>query len=419
MEGPLVYHGRTGHLLLKGVEHVLRVRVLADDEYRIKATVRSLGVDRDRARRYLNAVDEDRRNWVRSMYGASCEDASQYDVTVNVEQMSVDNAASALVGVAQLPDFQMTPASKRAMRELLLSANARLRLARDERTHRGSFSVSAHHGIVTVMYLPQDMEVAEDIHRVLDGLDGADEIRATMATTNILWVQEAFDHTSETFEEVVEIARKWNAAVELVRYIPGEDDGGAGPDETAVTDEPPIAEAGIEEDGVEEAPDTGGLRVTLDALARVGRSGGGRNVHGERGSLVAACCGSVPYSLVVLGNLFLGKGPAAKQRMTRELQDTIGSRLRGPVVTADELRAQYLFGGRDLIRLLGFLAFVVGIYVLVFTHDERVLTFLAGQWSDSAMTKFVVAGVVFLFVPIVAYAYGAVTRSVMKLIKME
>jgi hypothetical protein len=88
-------------------------------------------------------------------------------------------------------------------------------------------------------------------------------------------------------------------------------------------------------------------------------------------------------------------------------------------VTADELRAQYLFGGRDLIRLLGFLAFVVGIYVLVFTHDERVLTFLAGQWSDSAMTKFVVAGVVFLFVPIVAYAYGAVTRSVMKLIKME
>ena len=43
MEGPLVYHGRTGHLLLRSVGHVLRVRVVADEEYRIRSTMQHLG----------------------------------------------------------------------------------------------------------------------------------------------------------------------------------------------------------------------------------------------------------------------------------------------------------------------------------------------------------------------------------------
>lgn len=418
-EGSLVYHGRTGHLLLRGVSHLLRVRVLADEEYRVKATMRRLGVDRGKAQRYLTDVEEDRRNWVRSMYGVSWEDASQYDVTVNVEQMSVENAAAALVGMAQLPDFQMTPASLRAMADLRLRAKARLLLARDERTFRSGFSVTTHHGIVTVTYLPQDMDVADEVNRVLEPLDGVEQIRATMATTNILWVQEAFDHTSETFEDVVEIARRWNAAVELVRFAPGEEYAAPARAESLTAPDVPTAEAGIEDDE-EETVDEGGLKPTLDELARVGRSGGGRHVHGERSSLLASCSGSVPCSLVVLGNLYLRRGSAAKMRLTRELQDAIGHRMRVPVVTAEELRRQYLFGRRDLFRLVGFLALVVVIYFLVMTNQEPVLRFLSGQWSGGgSLTKIIVAAVVFLFVPIVAYSYGSVARSLMKLIKME
>ena len=55
-QGPLVYHGRTGHLLLRGVGNLLRVRVLADQEYRISAAMQSLGLDRERATRYLAQV---------------------------------------------------------------------------------------------------------------------------------------------------------------------------------------------------------------------------------------------------------------------------------------------------------------------------------------------------------------------------
>jgi len=416
-QGPLVYHGRTGHLLLRGVGNLLRVRVLADHEYRISAAMQSLGLDRERATRYLAQVEEDRRNWARFMYGVSWEDASQYDVIVNVEQMNVANAAAALVGMAQLPDFQMTPASEKALEDLHLASRARVLLARDEHTYRAGFSVKAHHGVLTVTYLPKDMEVADHIQRVLAGLEGVHDLRCTMATTNILWVQEAFDPGSETFAEVVEIARKWNAAVELVQFAPGAAEGMPEADSAPAEHE---VVAGIEEDVEEEAPDEGGLKATLDVLAKVGRSGGGRHVRGERTNLVASCCNAVPYSLVVIGNLFLGKGSAAKQRLTRELQDLIGSRMKVPVVTADELRSQYLFGRRDVLRLAGFLVLVVALYFLVMTNQEPVLRFLSGDWTGGkAFNKILVAVAVFLFVPVIAYSYGSVARSVMKLIKME
>lgn len=418
--GPVVYHGRTGHLLLRGLSHVLRVRVVADEEYRLRAAMRQLGVGPEKARRYLTGVEDDRRNWVRAMYGVSWEDASQYDVIVNVEQMTVENAASALVGMAQLPDFQMTPASRKAMEDLRIAAMARLALARDDRTCPAAFSVSCHGRVLTVTYLPRDVALADDIHRVLQQLEGVFEIRATMATTNILWVQEAFDHTSDTFREIVEIAGKWNAAVELVRYAPGDE----GEDATATAEEVqeavPAVEAGIEEDREEEAPDVGGLKATLDELARLGKSGGGRQVHGERRHLVATCCGAVPHSLVVVGNLFLDKGPATRTRLTRELQDSIANRMRVPVVSADELRRHYLFGRRDIVRLVGFLALVVAIYMWVFTHQGEVLRFLVGDGEvRSTVTRLLVAVAVFAFVPLIAYSYGTVARSIMKLIKME
>lgn len=420
-ETPLVYHGRSGHLLLRDISHVLRVRVVADDEYRIRATMDRLGLSREKARRYLADVETDRRNWVRSMYGVSWEDASQYDVVVNVEHMSVDNAAAALVGMAQLPDFQMTPASRRAMADLRLSAHARLALARNPYTGRFGFSVGASNGVVTVTYLPHDMEVADDIGLVLGGLEGMAELRTTMASTTILWVQETFDPESEAFDEVVEIAAKWNAAVELVRFVPGVDTGAGARVGTRASPAPFRAEAGIEDDEADaEVGDDGGLEVTLDKLAGLGRSGGARYVYGERSSLVASCCGTVPHSLVVVGNLFLGKEGGAKQRLTRELRDSLGSRMRVPVVTADELRSHYLFGRRDTVTLVTFLALVALTYWLVLTHQEPILRFSFGEWSGGGtLVRLAVAATVFVFVPLVAYAYGGVAKSLMKLIKME
>jgi cytidylate kinase len=432
----LVYHGRSGHLVLPGISHVLRVRVLADEEYRIKSVMRDLGLDRGKAHRYIEEVDEDRRRWVRSMHGLSWEDAANYDIVLNLAQVSIGNATAVLMQMAMLPDFQPTPASRRSMENLRLAAKARVQIAQGERTHRARVNVRADGGVVHVTYLPQDASMAAAIPEVCRDLPGLTDIRTTMAMTNLLWIQEQFPPQPDLYDQVVQIATKWNAAVELIKPAPEEESLEPEVETTSLGGSEVLISAtkeyngGIEED-VPEAEDDGGLRSTLDELARVGRSGGGRVVHGDPHQLVSTLDRSVPYTLVVIGDVFLSKGHAARLRATRDLRGFLSDHIKAPVVTADELGSQYLFGRRDAIRTAAFLLLAFFIYFQVFTHQEPILEFLAqsGWYSEAIknsflsksqwISKLIVSLAVFLFVPIVAYSYGAVTRAVLKLIRME
>jgi hypothetical protein len=134
---------------------------------------------------------------------------------------------------------------------------------------------------------------------------------------------------------------------------------------------------------------------------------------------------------VVIGNVFLSKGHAAKLRATRDLRGFLSDRIKAPVVTADELGSQYLVGKRDVIRTAVFLVLTLVIYFLLFTNQEVVLGFLAhsGWYADAIegtflarfgwISKLVVSAAVLLLIPIVAYSYGSVTSAILKWIKME
>jgi hypothetical protein len=371
------------------------------------------------------------------MYGVSWEDAANYDVVLNLAQMNIENASTMLMNMAQLPDFQMTPASQRRTEDLRIAAKARVMLARDERTHRASVKVRADNGVINVTYLPQDAKVAGAIPDVCRDLPGLKEIRTTMATTNLLWIQEKYEPHSEVFHQVVEIATKWNAAVELIRVAPeGEKQAvvEAVPAQAARQGANPASpeyNGGIEEDVPDSFDDNGGLKETLDELAGIGRSGGGRVVYGDPHQLVGTLSRTIPYTLVVIGDMFLSKGHAARQRETRDFRGYLSEHIKAPVVIAEELGTRYLFGKRDILRTAAFVALSLTIYLLVFTNEELVLGFTAnaGWYADAVkdtflaraawMPKLVVSIAVFLLVPIVAYSYGTVAGALLKLIKME
>ena len=210
--------------------------------------------------------------------------------------------------------------------------------------------------MVTVTFLPQDSRYAKFIPEALAPVADISEIRTTMATTSILWIQERFDSTSEAFQEVVELATKWNAAVELLSLAPEDAEQADEPSRPLEAPEPGDAgqyNGGIEDDVEEASSDDGGVKSTLDELAAAGRSGGGKVVRGEAQDLLDSLDPSPSYSLVVVGDLFLEQGHAARVRMTRELQRFVGEHITAPVVGADELKTQYLFGRRDVARLAG------------------------------------------------------------------
>ena len=56
-EGDLVYHGQAGQQLLRGIAHVVKVRLIAPLEYRLRAVMAREGLARERALPYVQHVD--------------------------------------------------------------------------------------------------------------------------------------------------------------------------------------------------------------------------------------------------------------------------------------------------------------------------------------------------------------------------
>ena len=219
-EGNLIYHGRAGHLLLPGLTQRLRIGLTVPVEARVADAAASLNISEEKAMAYLDQLDEDIERWIRKIHNAEPGDPGQFDFSLNLENISMGNAATLICQMAELPDFRPTPAGDKLMSDQFLAARARLKLGLDERTADMELEVRAERGTLTVTYPPRQKEPADEIPRILEDLEGLRGIQCTMAETNILWVQEEFDPRSENFLHINHLAQRWGAAVELLRYVP-------------------------------------------------------------------------------------------------------------------------------------------------------------------------------------------------------
>jgi cytidylate kinase len=174
--GNFVYHGLAGHHLLAGIRHVLRVRVVADLIYRIQAAMAQLNMSSRQAESYIRKVDDERRKWTRFLYGVEWEDAGSYDVVINLEYLGASGACTAIARIAELEQFQPTPASQRALENLGLQSAVLAALGHDDRTRDADFRVRADGGVVTVegmAKLPRMVEAAGD---VVAGVEGVTQV---------------------------------------------------------------------------------------------------------------------------------------------------------------------------------------------------------------------------------------------------
>ena len=424
LEGNLIYYGRAGHLLLPGVSQRLRVGMTAPQDTRVQRTAKVLTMQPEQAESYLTQLDDDVAKWIRYVHHAEGLDPNQFDVFFNLENMTVANAAETLQSLAQLPGYQATAASTKQLKDLRLAAQAELRLLLDERTREAELKVHADTGVVTVTYPPHQQKVSERIPQVLAELSGCREIQCTMAETNILWVQERFDAESENFRQILQLAQRWGAAVELMRLISPEDVTGEEADLATASESdfgprtcPVDYDGGVEDDDPEVAANDGGMGATMEELINRGRCGGGHSVCGGYDKILERVRGDAQYALVVVGDMFLSKGHSTRTRRTRELAMKIRDRLKAPVITAEEMKSRFLFGPRQGLTLAGYAAAVALMYLLMLTHQDQVMSFLSGPMHEQ--TKWLAPLVVVLLVPLIAYLYGTVTGLALKLINID
>ena len=414
----IVYHGRTGHLLLRGVDNILKIRVVGDMEYRIESVVNRLQLTPRKARQYIEAVEDDRKRWVKNFYNVDWDEDTQYDVVLNLTQLSSGNAATAACSLAQLPEFRSTPASINAVRDLLLAAKARLALAENEKTRNLNVKIMANKGAVYITYSFQQAKRLDDITDVLKDVPDVRQVVCTEAQINILWIQEEFDPDKAYYNEVLSLANGWDAAIEIMKMTPGQE-----LKRFPVQDD--IARRGLEtwrqtgiigeEDEIayHEPPD---VTKVYEKLINDGRAGGKRVLEGTLKNLLNTMDRAAQYRLIIFDNIFLSKSPDARKRLIQEWSNTISDSLKTPVVSLKELQAQYRFGLKQVTQL-GILAAIVALLLFaIFQYEDPIMAFLL---REGTMSRIISAACIAVFVPAFAFLYSSVTGLLLRAIHLD
>jgi len=127
-EDNVVYHGLAGHLLLKGVPHVLKVRIIADLADRVLNEMKRERINEQDARSMILKDDQERRKWTQSLYGADPWDSSLYDLVVHIDRFTVSNAVDFVCEAAGLDQFRTTAESQQKMDDLALASQVKAAL---------------------------------------------------------------------------------------------------------------------------------------------------------------------------------------------------------------------------------------------------------------------------------------------------
>jgi cytidylate kinase len=170
----VVYHGYAGHLFLRKVPTVLKVRIIADLEARVREAMRRDNTSADEARLVIIRDDEERRKWGLQLYGVDTWDSDNYDMVLNVATMTVDDAVELILHNAKRPCFQTTPESQKILDNLALAAQVQAALVEDFPTAE----VSAKEGRVFVALkgpVTQAKKLTARARSIVDGMEQVEE----------------------------------------------------------------------------------------------------------------------------------------------------------------------------------------------------------------------------------------------------
>jgi len=183
-KGNVVYHGLAGHFFVQGVDHALKIRILADINDRVRWKMEREGLPEQEARRSLEKDDDQRRKWSRFLYGIDSWDSTNYDAIFHLRRNAVDYAVDFIYHNAKLPLYQTTPESQQRINDLTLAAVVKAALIKSN----PNITVGAENGVIfvqTASDITQEEKVARKLKEKAEQVPDVKEARIKIDPTNI------------------------------------------------------------------------------------------------------------------------------------------------------------------------------------------------------------------------------------------
>jgi cytidylate kinase len=176
----VVYHGLAGHFLLQGVPHVLKVRVIANMEFRIKGAMERTRLDRREAIDYIKKADEKRIRWTKFLYHVDWHDPSLYDLIINIDHFNISDACEIVSHTVRLDRFKTTAETQKIMNDLALSTEVRAIVATNKSIAGSGLEVEANGGIITLTGTVESLQDADKIREIVAVVPGVKAINSKM-----------------------------------------------------------------------------------------------------------------------------------------------------------------------------------------------------------------------------------------------
>jgi cytidylate kinase len=170
-----VLMGRGGQWLLRGIPQVLRLRVIAPFEVRVKQWIKRTAEmtgdtpNQRAAVEFVRRDDTERAGHMRYLYEVDLGDPSLYDVVVNTEKLRYEAAVDMVERAVRRPEMATTDEGRRLLASRVLVSRVQVALATNPETRRYRITVEARDGIV-VLEGTAALDRAVDVARTVPGV---------------------------------------------------------------------------------------------------------------------------------------------------------------------------------------------------------------------------------------------------------
>jgi cytidylate kinase len=167
--------GRGGQWLLRGIPHVLRVRVIAPFDQRVKNWIRRTAEltgetpNQRAAVEFVRRDDSEKSGRMRYLYEVDLEDATLYDAMVNTEKLPYQAGVDMIEAIVRRPELATTAAGREVVAARVLASRVQVALATNPETRRYRITVEARDGVV-VLEGTAGLERAVDVARTVPGV---------------------------------------------------------------------------------------------------------------------------------------------------------------------------------------------------------------------------------------------------------
>jgi cytidylate kinase len=169
--------GRGGQVLLRNIPHVLRVRLTAPFELRVKRVIKKMAgqmgetVDVRTTAEMIRRNDHEKSGRMRYLFDVDWCDSALYDLVINTEKLTNEAGVELIVGLLKRPELAPTELSRQMVHDRALASRVRTALAAHPETRKYRINVEADRGIVQIegtAALERAAEVARGVPGVVD-----------------------------------------------------------------------------------------------------------------------------------------------------------------------------------------------------------------------------------------------------------